>query len=372
MTGHRSGRTWIGRAPIGDLISSFCRSGCLASKTWIGRNHFFRVRHPGTGHERRARRVVWRGLAPKLSSWIAAMWSSSLSGDTGVGGAAIVDGHALRGRTGRAGHFGHISLNPEGRSLISPAHPGALKMRSATARFRRVRAWTFFLHLRRACSPRLAKTGRWKPATYGFHLRIRRAGCGHCLAHQRAGSRSSRFSAAASLRQARHCFVRCASFLTGLSGDRVVLESASCGPNWEIVRELHGGRLAKLSRPFHLRRSLDKPILHRCSKPSPAQTRFFKKSRELLEIVERQLPQIQAAADWIARSILASRMVHVIFGSATAGSWIEEMWPRYGSFPKVFNPIVELSHKASPINQVVGQPMAAPERCFSKNAIGPG
>jgi uncharacterized phosphosugar-binding protein len=74
--------------------------------------------------------------------------------------------------------------------------------------------------------------------------------------------------------------------------------------------------------------------------PSPAET-YLEKSRELLQIVERQLPQIQTAADWFSRSILAGRMVHV-FGSGHSRILVEEMWPRYGSFPG-FNPIVELS-----------------------------
>jgi glucokinase len=45
---------------------------------------------------------------------------------TGVGGAAIVDGHLLRGHIGRAGHFGHLSLNPEGRPDITGT-PGSLE-----------------------------------------------------------------------------------------------------------------------------------------------------------------------------------------------------------------------------------------------------
>jgi uncharacterized phosphosugar-binding protein len=42
-----------------------------------------------------------------------------------------------------------------------------------------------------------------------------------------------------------------------------------------------------------------------------------------------------------AKTILAGRMVHV-FGSGHSRMMVEEMWPRYGSFPG-FNPIVELS-----------------------------
>src|SRR5437899_9580833 len=72
----------------------------------------------------------------------------------------------------------------------------------------------------------------------------------------------------------------------------------------------------------------------------PAQN-YFERCRELARIVESQLPQIQRAADWFAQSILAGRMVQV-FGSGHSRIMVEEMWPRYGSFPG-FNPIVELS-----------------------------
>src|SRR6185369_950510 len=44
---------------------------------------------------------------------------------------------------------------------------------------------------------------------------------------------------------------------------------------------------------------------------------------------------------WFAETILAGRMVH-LFGSGHSRILVEEMWPRYGSFPG-FNPIVELS-----------------------------
>lgn len=47
------------------------------------------------------------------------------------------------------------------------------------------------------------------------------------------------------------------------------------------------------------------------------------------------------AAKWFSGTILYGRMVHV-FGSGHSRMMVEEMWPRYGSFPG-FNPIVELS-----------------------------
>lgn len=73
---------------------------------------------------------------------------------------------------------------------------------------------------------------------------------------------------------------------------------------------------------------------------SPAQI-YLQLARGLVDTVEAQLPKIRRAADWFAASILAGRMVHV-FGSGHSRIMVEEMWPRYGSFPG-FNPIVELS-----------------------------
>jgi uncharacterized phosphosugar-binding protein len=73
---------------------------------------------------------------------------------------------------------------------------------------------------------------------------------------------------------------------------------------------------------------------------TPAE-QYFSKSRELFATVERQLPQVRRAADLFAATILAGRMVHV-FGSGHSRILVEEMWPRYGSFPG-WNPIVELS-----------------------------
>ncbi len=73
---------------------------------------------------------------------------------------------------------------------------------------------------------------------------------------------------------------------------------------------------------------------------SPAKT-YLEQARELLERVAAQQAAIEQAADWFAETILADRMVHV-FGSGHSRIMVEEMWPRYGSFPG-FNPIVELS-----------------------------
>jgi uncharacterized phosphosugar-binding protein len=68
---------------------------------------------------------------------------------------------------------------------------------------------------------------------------------------------------------------------------------------------------------------------------------YLSQCRRLIEVVSAQSAAIEQAADWFAKTILAGRMVHV-FGSGHSRILVEEMWPRYGSFPG-FNPIVELS-----------------------------
>lgn len=68
---------------------------------------------------------------------------------------------------------------------------------------------------------------------------------------------------------------------------------------------------------------------------------FLQKSKEIVEKVALQKERIERAAEWCAQSILKGRLVH-LFGSGHSRIMVEEMWPRYGSFPG-FNPIVELS-----------------------------
>lgn len=68
---------------------------------------------------------------------------------------------------------------------------------------------------------------------------------------------------------------------------------------------------------------------------------YIQRSRAILDTIEAQGDSIQQAAHWFSQTILAGRMVH-LFGSGHSRIMVEEMWPRYGSFPG-FNPIVELS-----------------------------
>src|SRR5205823_4128014 len=63
---------------------------------------------------------VWIGAAKGAANVVL------LTLGTGVGGAAMVDGRVLRGHLGRAGHLGHVSLNPDGPPDIVNT-PGSLE-----------------------------------------------------------------------------------------------------------------------------------------------------------------------------------------------------------------------------------------------------
>jgi uncharacterized phosphosugar-binding protein len=68
---------------------------------------------------------------------------------------------------------------------------------------------------------------------------------------------------------------------------------------------------------------------------------YLAECTRLIATVSAQQEAIRRAAAWFAETILAGRMVHV-FASGHSRIMVEEMWPRYGSFPG-FHPIVELS-----------------------------
>jgi uncharacterized phosphosugar-binding protein len=92
---------------------------------------------------------------------------------------------------------------------------------------------------------------------------------------------------------------------------------------------------------------------------------YLDQCRGLVGVIERQAHAIEQAADWFAATIMAGRMVHV-FGSGHSRIMVEEMWPRYGSFPG-FNPIVELSLTFH--NPVVG-PNGQRQAMFLENVAG--
>ncbi|MFK7692131.1 sugar isomerase domain-containing protein [Paenibacillus sp. HJGM_3] len=69
---------------------------------------------------------------------------------------------------------------------------------------------------------------------------------------------------------------------------------------------------------------------------------FFTGARQVIERIERtQQEAIARAVDQIFRSIHSGGVVH-LFGSGHSRMAVEEMYPRYGSYPG-FHPMVELS-----------------------------
>lgn len=68
---------------------------------------------------------------------------------------------------------------------------------------------------------------------------------------------------------------------------------------------------------------------------------YLSKCTAIADRVLQQEALIQEAAKMFASTIAKGRCVH-LFGSGHSRIMVEEMWPRYGSFPG-FNPIVELS-----------------------------
>jgi uncharacterized phosphosugar-binding protein len=87
------------------------------------------------------------------------------------------------------------------------------------------------------------------------------------------------------------------------------------------------------------------------SGPPDTMSQYFQAVRQALGAIEMtQVPVIRQAAERFAATILTGRLVHV-FGTGHSRMAVEEMFPRYGSFPG-FHPIVELS--MSYHNPVVG------------------
>jgi uncharacterized phosphosugar-binding protein len=72
-----------------------------------------------------------------------------------------------------------------------------------------------------------------------------------------------------------------------------------------------------------------------------ATARFIDLARELLDRVAEQDAELERAADLCADAIGGGGLVH-LFGTGHSRIAVEEMFPRYGSYPG-FHPIVELS-----------------------------
>ena len=76
--------------------------------------------------------------------------------------------------------------------------------------------------------------------------------------------------------------------------------------------------------------------------PTPAAGRWIAAAREVLDYIETtQLPEIRRTAEMCAARIAQGGLVH-LFGTGHSRIPLEEMFPRYGSYPG-FHPIAELS-----------------------------
>jgi glucokinase len=118
---------WIGVAapglPAKDRRSTGDMPGRLAGLEGLNWRKTLRVRHavPVLNDAHAALLgEVWLGAARRAKNVLL------LTLGTGVGGAALVEGRLLRGHLGRAGHFGHISLDPDGAQDIVRT-PGSLE-----------------------------------------------------------------------------------------------------------------------------------------------------------------------------------------------------------------------------------------------------
>jgi uncharacterized phosphosugar-binding protein len=95
---------------------------------------------------------------------------------------------------------------------------------------------------------------------------------------------------------------------------------------------------------------------------------YLAAARRAIDAIEAdQLDAIRAAAARFASTIAAGRLVHV-FGTGHSRMAVEEVFPRYGSFPG-FHPIVELSMTYH--NPVVG-PNGQRQAMFLENVQGFG
>src|SRR5687767_5569626 len=73
-----------------------------------------------------------------------------------------------------------------------------------------------------------------------------------------------------------------------------------------------------------------------------AATDYITQARAILDRIEStQMDAVERAAELCAQSIAGDGLVH-LFGTGHSRIFIEEMFPRHGSFPG-FHPIVELS-----------------------------
>ncbi len=238
---------------------------------------------------------------------------------TGVGGAVLSGGRLLTGRLGRGGHLGHICLDPDGRPDVT-GMPGSLEgaignctvLERSDGRFRDTRELVE------------AHRGGDAQATKVWLESVRRLACGVASIVNAVDPEVVVLGGGIAL-AGEALFEPLARFLDGV-------EWRPGGHQVRVVPAALGDRAGALGAARH--------AMIQARSASPA-GRYLAGGQRLLETVGAQQAAIGRAADWFAETIGSGRMVHV-FGSGHSRILVEEMWPRYGSFPG-FNPIVELS-----------------------------
>jgi len=118
---------WIGVAAPGlaarDGLSIGAMQGRLEGLQGLNWTEFLQTTHPvPVLNDAHAALLgeVWKGAAVGYRDAVL------LTLGTGVGGAILADGHLYKGHIGRAGHLGHLCLNPDGPTDIVGT-PGSLE-----------------------------------------------------------------------------------------------------------------------------------------------------------------------------------------------------------------------------------------------------
>jgi predicted NBD/HSP70 family sugar kinase/uncharacterized phosphosugar-binding protein len=259
---------------------------------------------------------------------------------TGVGGAILSEGRLVSGHVRRAGHVGHICLDPTGDPPATTPVPGALETHISNATLPK-RSGGRFSDTRELVAAHLAGD---REASEIWLRSVHRLACG------------------------------LSSIINVVDPEVVILGGgiAQAGP--ALFEPLAGYLDAVEWRPFGERVRVVPAQLGegagargaaRAAMDSGPAADYLAAARGLVAAVESQQHKVRQAAEWFADAILAGRMVH-LFGSGHSRILVEEMWPRYGSFPG-FNPIVELSLTFH--NPVVG-PNGQRQAMFLENTSG--
>ena len=273
--------------------------------------------------------VPVRVLNDAHAALIAEAWRGAAAGSrdavlltlgTGVGGAIMSGGRLVEGHVGRAGHLGQICLDPDGPLSIA-GMPGSLEHaigngslgERSKGRFADTRA---LVEAHRAGDAEATEV--WLRSVWVLACAV--ASLVNAVDPEVVVLGGGISLAGPALFEPLAKFLERVEWRPLGSGVRVV--PAALG---EVAGALGAARGAMQAAGAAAGPAAD----------------YLDQCRGILDTVAAQQSEIRRAADWFAEAILAERMVH-LFGSGHSRAMVEEMWPRYGSFPG-FNPIVELS-----------------------------